>query len=136
MEQQNANTTFDGIGADVLTSVEVMSELGMSAMDLAFPEKFERFKDVVEYLKDQPDRSHFISKAVAGKDVNRLDHLWGYVTLNKNRDALMNQLKKLDEEIGGAATSKSCINLKTNPGADVSAYIVGTSWVIASGQCK
>jgi len=93
---------FNDLGVDALTGTEIMGLADVTTTDLADPIRFQRFKDVLDYVKTIPHehRSYFIRKAVTGKNVDKLDHLWGYVELNKRKDLKAKELKKLDEEIG------------------------------------
>ena len=92
---------FNDMGIDAMTGTEIMSLTGLSAFDVKNPAIFEKLKDSISYIKTLPpdQRSFFINKVVAGKNVNKLDHLWGYVELNKKRDVKMKEMEQLKEEI-------------------------------------
>ncbi len=91
--------SFNDIGADSIVATDIMGQLGMNDFDLQDPVRFNRFKEVYDYLKNK-DYRFTIGKTTKGKQVDKLDHLWGYVELHKQKDILNSKAKKLDEEIG------------------------------------
>jgi hypothetical protein len=93
---------FNDMGVDAFTGSEIMNLAGVSFTDVKNPVVFEKLHDIVKYIKTIPpeQRSYFMNKVIAGKSVNKLDHLFGYVKLNEQRDIKRNELKMLDEEIG------------------------------------
>lgn len=86
---------------DAMTGTEIMGLAGINSSDLVDPVRFQRFKDILDYIKTVPKehRSYTISKAIAGKNVDKLDHLWGYTELSKRKSSKLKELKQLDEEI-------------------------------------
>ena len=93
---------FNDMGIDAFTGSQIMNLSGVSSSDIKNPAIFQKLFDVVNYVKTVPleHRSHFMNKVVAGKNIDKLDHLWGYVELNKRRDSKMKELDQLKEEIG------------------------------------
>lgn len=85
----------------VFVGVDIMSATGVSPEAMDNPVIFQRVKDIADYLKTVPPehRSYFMNKVTVGKNVDKLDHLWGYVELNKQRDVKMKELDKLKEEL-------------------------------------
>lgn len=92
---------FNDMGIDALTGSEVMMRVGVSPSDLRSPQTFEKVKDIMQFMKTVPqgDRSYFLNKITAGKAVNKLDHVWGYVELSKKRSEAEKTLNQLKEEI-------------------------------------
>ena len=92
---------FNDMGIDAITGTEVMALAGVSQYEAKNPIVFEKLKDVISYMKTVPpdQRSFFMNRVVAGKNVDKLDHLWGYVELNKRRDSKMKELEMLKEEL-------------------------------------
>lgn len=90
---------FEDLGVDAITGTEIMSYAGVSPDEIQDPVRFERLRDIIDYVKKLPDRRYFVSKVTAGRDGERLDHLWGYVELHKQRESKLSEIKKLEEEI-------------------------------------
>ena len=90
---------FDSLNVSAIEASDIMATLEMSNHEIDDPVRFQRFKDIIDYVKTVPDKRFFINKAIAGKSVDKLNHLWGYVELNKRKDAKRKELAKLDEEI-------------------------------------
>jgi hypothetical protein len=40
-----------------------------------------------------------VNKVTAGKNVDKLDHIWGYLNLRRQLDTKHSELEKLQEEI-------------------------------------
>mgnify|MGYP007071589672 CR=1 FL=1 len=91
---------FQDLGVDAIVGSEVMQLTGVTPDDLQDAMIFSRVKDVMDYVKKLPNRGHFISKALIGKNVDKLSHLWGYVELHKRKEEALKGLKEIDEEIG------------------------------------
>ena len=89
------------IGVDALLGVEVMSKVGIHPSHLKDGYTFNKVKDIMQYMSTVPpqDRSYFLNKITAGKNVDKLDHVWGYIELNKKRAELEKGISKLKEEI-------------------------------------
>lgn len=92
---------FEDLGVDALVGTEIMHLTGVTPDELQNAAIFQRVKDIMDYVKRLPNRSGFINRVLVGKNVdNKLEHLWGYVELQKRRDSKINELKQLEEEIG------------------------------------
>ena len=92
---------FNDMGVDAWTGSEIMRMSGVSTSDIKSPPVFNKLMDIVQYVKDMPaeHRSFFMNKVTAGKNVDKLEHLWGYVELNKRKDTKMKELDSLKEEL-------------------------------------
>lgn len=91
---------FSELQVDPLVGAEVMTALDVHPEDLQDARTFNKLHDILEYVKNIPDRGFFINKALAGKNVNRLDHLAGLVQLHKQLDSKKKELETLEEQIG------------------------------------
>lgn len=89
------------MGVDALLAAEVMSKTGVHPTHLKDGYTFNKLKDIMQYMSTVPpqERSYFLNKVTTGKNVDKLDHVWGYVELNKKRSETEKSLKQLQEEI-------------------------------------
>lgn len=85
-------------GGSALFATELMSLLGLNQYDLEDPIRFERFKDVVSYLKDK-NYSYIVKKITMNKQVDPLDQTWTFIALDKKIDETEIQLKETNEQI-------------------------------------
>ena len=92
---------LNDIGIGAMFGLELLHATDVSQDSIGNPVIFEKIKDIADYLKTVPpdQRSYFMNKVTVGKNVDKLDHLWGYVELNKQRDSNMKELERLKEEI-------------------------------------
>jgi len=94
---------FDSKLTDIRSPIEdtagIAGVLGISADDLVDPVTYNRFREVVEYFAGKEDSRYIMNKTLAGKNVNKLDHLFGYVTLRKEHANTLASLQKLESEI-------------------------------------
>lgn len=95
-----ALTFLNDMGADPFVTGELIQMVGLDPEMLSNPVVFNRMKDVIDYVKNAPDKRYFVNKAIGGKNIeNKLDHLWGYVELHKQKDDFTRKIKNIDEEI-------------------------------------
>lgn len=91
---------FEDLGVDAITGLKLMRTLGLNQDDFYDEARFMRFKDVIDYFKDVQDTEYLFNKLFVGKMVDRLDHLWGYTQLVKQKENLNKSIeqntKKLD----------------------------------------
>lgn len=92
---------FNDLGVDAIVGSDLMYRVGLTEQDLVLPGNFEKMKDIIAFLKELPpeQRSHMMSKVLTGKNVDKLDHLWGYVELTKKSMAKRKELDLLNEEL-------------------------------------
>lgn len=92
---------LNDMGVNALLGAEVMTKIGIHPTHLKDGYTFNKVKDIMEYMNTVPpqDRSYFLNRITAGKNVDKLDHVWGYVELNKKRNEAQKGLNKLNEEI-------------------------------------
>lgn len=90
--------SFDELGVDAMTGSEIMGLLGLQGYQLADPITFGKISEVVNYLKNIPDRSFFVNRITAGKPVDKLNHVWSYIQVLGKKDHLVQELKKVEEE--------------------------------------
>lgn len=91
--------SIENSGTDVFMASEMMSLLGLNQYDLEDPVRYRRFQDVIEGFKNNEHYSYIIKKIVTNKNVDKLDHTWGYLQLNKQKEQIITDSKKLDSEI-------------------------------------
>jgi len=91
---------FEDLGVDAITGIQLMRSLGLYPDDFIDEARFLRFKDVIDYFKEIPDRDYLFNKILIGKNVDKLDQVWGYTQLAKQKDKLKSTLdvenKKLE----------------------------------------
>jgi len=113
---------YNDISADSIAITDIMMALGLSADELQFGDRFMKFKDVIEYLKDQPNYSYIIRKLTTGKQVDALQHLWEWTQLSKARERYEKELSdkksaldnfgEVDEESMSGEELDSYLNAK------------------------
>lgn len=84
---------------DVVIATEVMRATGLSGDHLQDGYTLNKLKDVLDYLKGVPDKMFFVEKATRNKNGNKLDMLWSYVALHKDKDGVLKKMKDLEEQI-------------------------------------
>lgn len=92
---------FKDLGINAILGSDIMWKLGISEDELKIPGNFEKMKDVIEFLKEIPTEeiSRTLSRVTVGKNVDKLDHMWQYSMLSKQRMDLRKQLNSLEDEI-------------------------------------
>lgn len=97
----NIETAFNDLGVNAIVGTEMLDLLGLHTQDLQIPQRFARFQAVIEYFKDLPEdtRRFLVTKATRGKPVNRIDHVFEYVNLLKEKTGYLNQLKDTEEKL-------------------------------------
>jgi len=93
---------LNDLGVDALIGADIMYKAGVTEQDLKNPQSFEKMRDVISYMKNIPPdhRSFMMSNVLTGKNVNKLDHLWGYVKLSEQMGAKKKELDMLKEQMG------------------------------------
>lgn len=89
---------FSDLDVDVITGTQIMRVVDITPDELSDPYTFQKFRDVMKYLKDMPDKEYFISKATVGKE-DKLSNLWSYVELHKQRDIAKQKLTTLQSDL-------------------------------------
>lgn len=91
---------FNDLGIDAVTGVEMMEWLGVSPVDLSDPLRFSRLHEIINYFKQFPEdtQRYLVRKAVNGKNVDRLQHVWEYTSLLKKKDAAEKGIEKIKSE--------------------------------------
>lgn len=92
---------INDMGADAFLAAEVMSKTGVHPTHLKDGYTFNKLKDIMQFMATVPpqERSYFLNKITTGKNVDKLDHVWGYIELNKKKNEAEKGLKQLQEEI-------------------------------------
>lgn len=78
--------TFEDLGTDAIVGTKLMNLLGISSDDFIDGARFNQFKDLISYFKQNPDMTYIVNKLTIGKPVDKLNHIWGYVELNKQKE--------------------------------------------------
>lgn len=80
---------FKDANIDAITGTELMDMLGLSSEDFMSPQRFEKFKNVIKYLKNVPDKEYFIKKlTVRSLGDDKLQKVWEYCELSKKKDEI------------------------------------------------
>lgn len=91
---------FEDLGIDAITGIKIMSALNLNPDDFYDGGRFLRFKDVIDFFKNIPDRDYVLNMITIGKNVDKLDHVWGYTQLqiqkNNIKHTLEEENKKMD----------------------------------------
>lgn len=79
---------FNDLNIDAITGVRLLELLDLSADELALPQRFNQFKDVISYLKQFPeDTQRFIvNKSTRSKAVDKLSHIFEYINILKEKE--------------------------------------------------
>lgn len=106
----NAEATLNDLGIDAITGIELTEALGLSFDELQFPQRFQKLKSVIGFLKDYPEdtRRFFISKTTKGKSVDKLDFMFEYVHLLRRKQELEKGIEEAEKE-------KSALELSNEP---------------------
>lgn len=111
---------FEDLGIDAITGIQLMKSLNIYPDDFIDGARFMRFKDVIDYFKNIPDRDYILNKITIGKNVDKLDHVWGYTQLSKQKDDIKNHISsemiklKTLEDLGDEMSHDSIKFLQSN----------------------
>lgn len=73
---------LDSLSVSPIFASRLISALGLQPYELDDPVRFGRLEDVVRNISSHPDPWFLIGKITSGKQVDRLDHVWGYLELS------------------------------------------------------
>lgn len=95
-------SAFQDLGANALDATRIMDSLGLSTSDLHIPQRFSRLQAVIQYLKQfSEDTQRFIvNKSTRGKAVDKLNHVFEYTGLLKEKSIYDQELSKVQKELG------------------------------------
>lgn len=93
-------TQFNDLGVDAITGTKLMDILALNVSDFHDPARFMRFKDIIGYFKDVPDSAFVLRKITVGKFVDKLDHVWGYTELARQKAAIKAEAETINKQIG------------------------------------
>jgi hypothetical protein len=97
--EQTFDQPFEYLDIDPIEGTEIMQLVGLDPTDLRFPDKLAKMRDITAYLAGRIDKRYIVNKITAGRNVDRLEHIWGYLNLRKQLDSKHSELEKLQEEI-------------------------------------
>lgn len=89
---------FNDLGVDAVVGTKLMDILGLTSSDFVDPARFMRFKDIIGYFKDVPDSGYILNKITTGKLVDKLDHVWGYTDLARQKQSLKQEATALNKQ--------------------------------------
>lgn len=90
---------FDDAGTDAITGSEIMGILGLSTDDFGLAQNYEKFKDIVQFMKGYSDYRYVLNKITRGKMVDKLDHAWNYVAIAKEKEIKKKRIEELEKQI-------------------------------------
>ena len=92
---------LEHISADPEESAEIMTLAGINPSDLDNAVTFNKVREILEFFQGKEDKRFLINKLLTGKPgVDKINHLFGYVTLRKEYNGLKDRMGTLEEEIG------------------------------------
>jgi len=99
----NLEEAFGDVGVNAIVGVKFMDLLGIYNGDLQIASRMARFEDVVSYLKRFPEDTQrfLVTKATRGKMVDKLNHVWEYVNLLRQKELMDRQLDDVKSQISG-----------------------------------
>lgn len=105
----NAEQAFNDLGIDAITGVELMDRLQLSVEELIIPQRFHRLRDVINYFKHLPEdtRSFLLNKTLTGKNVDKLDHVWGYTQLLSTKRDTETSLQGIERELSAVESDET-----------------------------
>lgn len=89
---------FEDHGINVIKAASIMKTLGVSSSDFLDEARYLRFKDVVDFFSKYENGEAYMSNLLIGKTVNKLDHVWGYQELAKQRANLQDRIEGIKSE--------------------------------------
>ena len=92
---------FSDLGVDAIVGGDLMYKVGITEWDLRDPSKFEKMKDIISYLKEIPpeERGVVFNRVLMGKNVDKLDHMFGYVSISRKFNEAKKNMDLLREEL-------------------------------------
>lgn len=99
---------FQDLGIDAIIGTQLLDMLELSTDELVIPQRFNRFKSVIDFLKQFPEDTQrfLINKTVRSKAVDRLNHFFEY-------SELLKQKGEYEKMIDSINTERSVVNDKT-----------------------
>jgi hypothetical protein len=90
---------ISSLGVDPIEGAEILDLIGVNYYDFENPKKLNQIQDVVNYFSGKKDKRYQILKVLSGKTVvNRLDTIWTFVELIKERENKIAALNQDDFE--------------------------------------
>jgi hypothetical protein len=93
----NDSRIFDA-KIDPLFFSQVYEWLGASQMDLEDNYRFNRIRDIIDYVKVHPSPESFMRKMNSPKVQDRIGHVWEYINILREREELAKQLGSEEEK--------------------------------------
>ena len=90
---------FKDLGVDAITGTELMELLSLTPDDFMSPQRFEKFKNVIKYIQNVPDKEYFLKKiTMKGLGDDKLQKVWEYCELAKKKEEIEKMKSDLDAE--------------------------------------
>lgn len=109
-----------GMGLSPLFAIGLMRLLEIHPDELIDATRFERFKDVLVCLKDDKNYSYLVTKLTTGKSVDKLNHVWGYTKLGKDKEKLLEERAGIQKNLD--LILRMAGDKQVNDPADVAGY--------------
>lgn len=77
---------YSDLGIDPMKATQLLDVLGVSVTDLSIPERFEKFKQTARYIIRFDNFPYLIRKLTLTKNVDKLQHVWEWTELSRQRD--------------------------------------------------
>lgn len=103
----NPESTLAQLGITPMNAVMLMETLGVGMDELVSPQRMAKLQAVIDFFKQFPEDTQrfMINKAVRGKTVDKLDHMFEYVHLledKMNNESLLDGIIKEKSMIDGS----------------------------------
>lgn len=97
----NAETIFNDLGINALVASEMLGMFDLTVDDLNIPETFTKLQSVINYINKFPEDTQrfLINKATRGKNVDKLDHMFRYTLILKDKEINEKLLDNTSKEI-------------------------------------
>lgn len=89
---------FTSLRIDPIAGTEILDILGLSTYDLDNPKKYSMIREVVEFYKGQNARGSILRILSKQPYMDKLDAIWTYVQLQKEKQEKLQQLEPTDFE--------------------------------------
>lgn len=96
-----AETVFSDLGVNALDGTRMMDMLGIHMSELNIPQRFFKLHEIIKYIRQFPEDTQrfLVNKAVRNKNVNKLDHMFEYMHILKEKESYETQLRDIEKEL-------------------------------------
>lgn len=93
------NNLFQNVKGDPEKVSDIVFKLGLTRDDMSDPVRNTKLLEVINTLASKDDYSYYINKLTLNKNVDKIDHLWGFFALDNNKRNMEGSLEKLQRSI-------------------------------------